>query len=383
MIHGRVRQPDNTRTTPYKKIQRNEYDVLGGGNMPFEWTPLGIVLTVVLFVVLVAIHEWGHFAFARRAGVWVKEFAIGFGPKIVSFTRGETKYTFRLLPFGGFVRMAGEDGDADDAPLERQYMTKSVWQRAQIIFAGPLMNIVLAMLLFIVFAYGNGVPEHIAIKETLANEPAQLAGLRSGDVIVQIDGTEIGTQVERISERIGQSANRTTNWVVRREGKLVTVSVTPKSRIENGQTVIRVGIRMEAITRTATVTEGISNGMKAFGDAAVLIFDGFKRLVLGQFEWDDLGGPIRIAEMTVQIASASWIQYAWWAAMLNLYLACFNLLPIPALDGSRLIFLAVEAVRRKPVQPRWENVIHFIGFSLLMMMMLIVTYHDIIRLFRG
>ncbi len=351
--------------------------------MPFEWTPLGIVLTVVLFVVLVAIHEWGHFAFARRAGVWVKEFAIGFGPKIVSFTRGETKYTFRLLPFGGFVRMAGEDGDADDAPLERQYMTKSVWQRAQIIFAGPLMNIVLAMLLFIVFAYGNGVPEHIAIKETLANEPAQLAGLRSGDVIVRIDGTEIGTQVERISERIGQSANRATNWVVRREGKLVTVSVTPKSRIENGQTVIRVGIRMEAITRTATVTEGISNGVKAFGDAAVLIFDGFKRLVLGQFEWEDLGGPIRIAEMTVQIASASWLQYAWWAAMLNLYLACFNLLPIPALDGSRLIFLAVEAVRRKPVQPRWENVIHFIGFSLLMMMMLIVTYHDIIRLFRG
>lgn len=348
----------------------------------FHWTPLGIVLTVLLFIILVAIHEWGHFSVARRAGVWVKEFAIGFGPKLFSFHRKETMYTFRALPLGGFVRMAGEDDEGDDPP-EKQYATKSIAWRAAIIFAGPLMNIVLSLVLFLLYAYGSGIPEQIKIKDTLPNEAAQIAGIQPGDRIVSIDGTPIGTNGNEVSALIQAAPNRAMQWVIERNGQRQSLSVVPKQVTEKGESRVRVGIMMEVQARQPTVVEAVEKTFVTFARSAELIVEGFKKLVFGQLRLDDIGGPVRMAEITVKIASADWISYVWWAALLNLYLAMLNLLPIPSLDGSRLLFLSIEFVRRRPVHPKWENVVHLIGFSLLMMLMVFVTINDIARLFRG
>lgn len=424
-----------------------------------QLTPQGIVLTVLLFFILVTIHEWGHYYFAKRAGILVREFAIGFGPKIFTFRRGETKYTLRLLPLGGYVRMAGEDPETvhiqpgqtiavqtrgDDtvhriyldridertdavrgevksidlerklqvtldvdgeeekfridpraktesrghetqiAPWDRQYGSKPVRKRALAIFAGPMMNIVLAAVLFVAFAFMNGVPIAISVNDVIDGEPADAAGMRSGDVIRSINGVEIGPDSAKIRELVTDSAGRQMDWIVMRDGEPVSLRMAPVAVTdERGNETVRVGVEMMPLTRTATLQEGLTTGLTTMWTATGTIFQGFKTLVLGQFTLDDLGGPVRMAEMTMQLANAGILYYTWWAALLNLYLAIFNLLPIPALDGSRLIFLGLEAVRGRPVDPNRESLVHFIGFAMLMLLMVAVTYNDILRLFRG
>jgi len=423
-----------------------------------QLTPQGIVLTILLFFVLVTIHEWGHFYFAKRAGILVREFAIGFGPKIFTFRKGETQYTLRLLPFGGYVRMAGEepetitvqkgqtiaveakgdtihrmyldriderlnairgevvnadlerklrltlDVDGDEevykidpaavitarnqeiqiAPLDRQYNGKSVGKRAMSIFAGPMMNIILAAGLFVAYAFMYGVPTNIAVEGVSPGQPAEEAGLRKGDIIYKINGEEIGIDSAKITRLVSASADQPMQWDIIRNGEPLQVTVTPTQVVtEEGTEAIRVGVIMTPYTRSASLTEGISNGLTLMWDSTVIIFQGFKQLILGQFTLDDLGGPVRMAEMTMQIANAGFMIYIRWAAVLSLYLAIFNLLPIPALDGSRLLFLGIEAVRGRPVDPNRESLVHFIGFAMLMLLMVAVTYNDILRLLRG
>ncbi|MCI3918987.1 RIP metalloprotease RseP [Paenibacillus sp. TRM 82003] len=424
-----------------------------------QLTPQGIVLTVLLFFVLVTIHEWGHYYFAKRAGILVREFAIGFGPKVFTFRRGETKYTLRLLPFGGYVRMAGEDPetvhiqpgqtiavetqgdtvkrifldridermnavrgevksidmerrlqltlDVDGeeerykidpaaktvarnqetqiAPWDRQFGGKPVSKRALAIFAGPMMNIILAAALFVAYAFAYGVPTNIGVEGVTEGQPAQEAGLQAGDVIHTINGVEIGPDSTKISTLVSASPDEPMEWVVKRGDELVSLQMTPKKVVidDAGNEAIRVGVLMSPITRGATLQEGLTNGGEMMWMSTVIIFQGFKQLVLGQFTLDDLGGPIRMAEMTMQLANAGFLVYIRWAALLSLYLAIFNLLPIPALDGSRLIFLGIEAIRGRPVDPNRESLVHFIGFAMLMLLMVAVTYNDILRLFRG
>lgn len=423
-----------------------------------QLTPQGIVLTVLLFFVLVTIHEWGHYYFAKRAGILVREFAIGFGPKLFSFRRGETKYTLRLLPFGGYVRMAGEDPemtviqpgqtiaveakddvvtkiyldridgrmnairgevktidlehklrlkldvDGEDemyrvhpealtvarnqetqiAPWNRQFGGQPVGKRAMAIFAGPMMNIILGAILFVAFAFLNGIPVHVAVNHVMSGEPAEAAGILPGDVIYSINGVEIGPDTSKIRQLVTNSTDQAMDWVVLRNGQPVTVKMTPIKAVDaDGFEQIRVGVEMKPLTRPATLQEGITNGFETMWTATKTIFEGFKMLILGQFTLDDLGGPVRMAEMTLQLANAGILYYTWWAAMLSLYLAIFNLLPVPALDGSRLLFLGIEAMRGRPVDPNRESLVHFIGFAMLMLLMVAVTYNDILRLFRG
>jgi regulator of sigma E protease len=423
-----------------------------------QLTPQGIVLTVLLFFILVTIHEWGHFYFAKRAGILVREFAIGFGPKVFTLRKGETKYTLRLLPLGGYVRMAGEDpemvqvqpgqtiaveasgdrihriyldriderlnairgevvsidlerklqlkldvdGDIETyavdpkavivqrnrdtqiAPWDRQFGGKTVGQRALAIFAGPLMNILLATVLFIAFAFINGVAIQVAVNKVYAGEPAEAAGIQPGDTIHSINGVEIGADTSKIRDLVTASANQPMEWVVLRNGESVSLQMVPELiKDQEGNEAFRVGVEMMPLTRPATLQEGVTNGFETMWKATETIFLGFKQLILGQFTLDDLGGPVRMAEMTLQLANAGMLYYTWWAAMLSLYLAIFNLLPVPALDGSRLLFLGIEAARGRPIDPGRESLVHFIGFAMLMLLMMAVTYNDILRLFRG
>jgi regulator of sigma E protease len=407
---------------------------------------------VLMFFVLVTIHEWGHYYFAKRAGILVREFAIGFGPKLLSFRRGETRFTLRLLPIGGFVRMAGEDpemvqiqpgqtigvkldngqvsriyvdqldrfsdgiiGVAEKidlerdlyvnlnvndeierlpihpqavtvskgkelqiAPIDRQFGSKTVGQRSLAIAAGPIMNFLLALVLFITVVFMMGVPDKVKINEVVSQLPAEKAGLKAGDTIITVNHELIGADRIKLTELIKSSVGKPMIWVVERNKEQVRTEVTPDST-DGGV----VGVKLMLETRTATVLEGFQYGASNLWNASISILDSFGKLVTLQFKLDDLGGPVRIVEFTSEQASAGFAQYISWAGIMSLYLGIFNLLPFPALDGSRLVFLGFEAVRGRPVDPSRESMVHFVGFAMLMLLMIAVTYNDILRLMKG
>lgn len=418
-----------------------------------------IFLTVLMFFIIVTVHEWGHYYFAKRAGILVREFAIGFGPKLLSFRRGETQFTLRLLPFGGYARMAGEepelvqiaegqtvalrlDGDTvrkiyldrldsrknvirgevrhadlqDDlavrldvdgevvsypvhpqamlvtkgketqiAPRDRQYGSKTVGQRALSIFAGPFMNFVLAFVLFALHTQMAGIPletpSHLQIGEVVKGMPAAEVGLQPGDIIETINGQPVGTDANAMIGKIQASKGKTMQWTVKRGEETLSFTITPRgAENEDG----KVGSTIVTVfpTRSASFGETFQVAGQKMVSTTEGIFLGFKQLI-NKFSMDDLGGPVRTFEMTGQIAKQGLAQLTYWAAILSLYLGIFNLLPIPALDGSRLVFLGVEALRGKPIDPNREGMVHFIGFAMLFLLMIAVTYNDILRLFHG
>lgn len=416
-------------------------------------SPQVIFQIVLLFFVLVTIHEWGHYYFAKRAGILVREFAIGFGPKLFSFIRGETRYTLRLLPIGGFVRMAGEDpeivqiqpgqtiavsleqgrvnriyldqldqrtnvvqGSVDRidlerelsvsldvdgekltyavhpqafmiaksretqiAPWDRQFGSKTVGQRALSIFAGPFMNFILAFILFVTVLFLAGMPVNVKIDRVEPDSPALKAGLQGGDIITRVNGQQIGDNPSDLTGLIRGSASKKMDWTIQRGGKEMQIQVTPEIK----EDVALVGVRLTSDKRNTKIGEAFSGGWTNMVEATKQILIGFKTLILGNFKLDDLGGPVRIVEVTGEHASAGLAQYTFWAAIMSLYLGIFNLLPFPALDGSRLVFLAFEAVRGRPVDPGRESMVHFVGFAMLMLLMIAVTYNDILRLIKG
>lgn len=411
-----------------------------------------------MFFVIVTVHEWGHYYFAKRAGILVREFAIGFGPKLFSYKRNETQFTLRLLPFGGYARMAGEDPElveiqegqtiavrsADEqvkmiyldqldnrknvirgevisidmenalklqldvdgeiqeyrihpqamlvsrgkqtqiAPKDRQFGSKTVGQRALAIFAGPLMNFILAFVLFAVYAQMAGVPvenpKNLEIGEVLEGGAADQANLQKGDIIETINGTVIGTDSQKMVSMIADSKDKPMEWTLRRGSDTFNITITP--RAVEGQEGGKVGIVPTLPTRSVGFVETFKVSGVAMVDTTKVIFEGFKHLI-NQFNMDDIGGPVRTFEVTGQIAKQGIEQLTRWAAILSLYLGIFNLLPIPALDGSRLVFLGIEALRGRPVDPNREGMVHFIGFAMLFVLMLAVTYNDILRLING
>lgn len=413
------------------------------------------LLVVLMFFLLVSLHEWGHYYFARRAGILVREFAIGFGPKLFSIKRGETRYTLRLLPIGGFVRMAGEDPEVvevqpghtlairvkDDlvtrlyldrldersgvmrgevksldlerelfitldidgeierysvhpqaliiargretqiAPIDRQFGHKPVGKRALAIFAGPVMNFLLAFVLFGTYLVLHGVPlensSKVFISEVLPDTPAEQSGLVDGDWVKSINGAPIGGDVEKFIEQINASAGKPMNWVVDRDGIEIPLKVTPDAKTG------KIGVYPAGEMRKPGVGETITFASNSMVEMTERIFEGFRKLIFGEFKLDDLGGPVKTTQVSVEIAREGIDQLTLWAAVLSLYLGIFNLLPIPALDGSRLLFLGLEAIRGKPIDPNRESMVHLVGFAMLMLLMIVVTYNDIVGLVRN
>ncbi|WP_115991349.1 RIP metalloprotease RseP [Cohnella lupini] len=412
-----------------------------------------IALSIVLmFFLLVSLHEWGHYYFARRAGILVREFAIGFGPKLFSIKRGETRYTLRLLPIGGFVRMAGEDpelvevqpgqtlavrvkddqvtrlyldrldersgvmrgevkaldlekdlyialdvdGDIERyslhpqaliiargretqiAPLDRQFGHKPVRKRALAIVAGPVMNFLLAFVLFATFLLIQGVPlensSKVFISKVLPDTPAEQSGLTDGDWVKSVNGEPVGGDVDKFVAQINASKGKTMNWVVDRDGTDVPLTVTPDA------TTGKIGIYPAGEMRSPTAVETIQYAGNSMVEMTKIIFDSFRKLIFGEFKLDDLGGPVKTTQVSIEIAREGIDQLTLWAAMLSLYLGIFNLLPIPALDGSRLLFLGIEAIRGRPIDPNRESMVHLVGFAMLMLLMIVVTYNDIVGL---
>ena len=335
-----------------------------------------IIAAIILFGIIVFIHELGHFLFAKKAGVKIHEFAIGMGPKIFSTQKGETKYSLRLLPLGGYVSMEGEDGESNDP---NSFGAKTLLQRASIIFAGPCFNIILAALLLIpVFAYTGTPSDSNVIGKVLENTPAIEAGLEANDKIVEINGAKVSNWQDIVNNLQKETSQDKINIKVERDNTTKEFTITPEKN-EQGKYVIGISPVYEK-----SIIQAIPKALVATGDMIkqMLIFVGqlFTGTIPGGFE-NSVSGPVGVIGIVSDAAKMGIFNLIYIASVISLNLGVLNLLPIPALDGGRLLFLGIELIRGKKLDPNKEAMVNAAGLVLLMSFMLFVTYKDIIKLF--
>jgi len=317
---------------------------------------------------LVFFHEFGHFLMAKWSDIYVKEFSLGMGPSIVKVKIGETEYSVRLLPLGGFVRMEGEDAKSSDP---RAFINKSVWRRFGVIFAGPFMNFVLALVLITIISFFSGIATtRITV---IDNEPAQKAGMKNGDIIYAIDDKKVSSWDEVVSS-ISKKPGQIIKVTVKRQNDLLTYNIKTDIEPETKRGVI--GIKSEIIRYSPI--ESIKSGFERTLWISRMILNGLIHIISGKAP-ADVVGPIGIVYMVGEAAQVGFYNLLYLAAIISVNLGLFNLLPIPALDGSRLFFLLIEFLRGKPIDPEKEGFIHFLGFALMMIMMIVIAYKDIMR----
>lgn len=341
---------------------------------------MSIVIALLVFSVIILFHEFGHFLLAKLNKITVVEFSLGMGPRLLSFEAGGTRYSWKLLPFGGSCMMLGEDGEEEE---EGSFGSKSVWARMSVIAAGPIFNFLLAfiMALFIVGNLGYDVPVLLNVTEGM---PAADAGLQAGDRIVKMNGKRIHLyrEVQNYS-MFHQGA--TVIFQYERDGELHEATVTPE--LTNGSYKYGIGgnINYRQKTNVLETLEYSAYEVYYWIDTTV---SSLGLLFKGGVQLDDMSGPVGVVDAigtTYQESRDEGAFYVWMnllniAILLSANLGVMNLLPIPALDGGRLIFLIVEAIRRRRVEPELEAKIHFAGLMLLMLLMVVVMFNDVKKL---
>jgi regulator of sigma E protease len=329
---------------------------------------------ILIFGLLIATHELGHFLVAKMVGIRVHEFSIGMGPVVLSWKRGETIYSLRLLPIGGFNRMAGmESGDLQDP---RGFNTRSVLQRMAVIASGSLMNFLLAIILFIFVFMGIGVPSNTTtIGGLLPGRPAEKAGFQVGDRIVSINNTNVNTWGQLV-EVIHKNPGQKLQVMVERDQQSLLIPVVPELDPQNKVGLIGIEQTWVKLGLFSSILLGIQQALAV----AALIITSLIKMITGQLP-AEVAGPVGIVQMAGEAARLGLANVLNFAGLLSLNLGIINLFPIPALDGSRLLFLGIEGIRGRPVNPEKENVIHLVGFALLIFLMLVITYQDLLRLF--
>ncbi|MBC8249914.1 MAG: RIP metalloprotease RseP [Anaerolineales bacterium] len=344
-----------------------------------------IIAFLLVFSLLVFVHELGHFTVAKLTGIRVEEFGLGYPPRLLTIARrGDTEYTINAIPFGGFVRMLGEE----DPSHPGSFAAKSKLVRATDLLAGPLMNVVLAFLLLIgVGLLGFDIPiGSVAIIGVAPGSPAAEAGLQEGDTILSIDGLTVRNTYELsryTRERLGEEVTLS----VKRGEETMPVRLTPRREPPANEGAMGVMIQTVDIVGADklrySLWEAIPMAGRMVGDVIATIFFGVAGMIQGVIA-PDITGPIGIAAVTSEIAKSGLVVLMRFTAFLSIQLAIFNLLPFPGLDGGRLAFIALEALRGgKRVTPEKEGLIHLVGLAILIGLMLIVSYQDIARLLSG
>ena len=345
-----------------------------------------ILWAVLVLGVLIFVHELGHFLVAKRAGVSVLKFSLGFGPKIAGFTRGGTEYVLSAIPLGGYVKMLGEDPKEEVADLERSFSAKPIGWRSLIILAGPGSNFLLAIAIFWV-VFMVGVPT-LATKvgEVMEGFPAREAGLLRGDRIVAIEGQPI-EKWEELAKQIHQSPGRPVRLTVEREGQRFDVAVAPKATKQKNLFGEEQEIGLLGIAPAEEFLTERTNPITAFGravyktyDLSVLILITFGKLLQGVVPAKTIGGPLLVAQMAGEQARLGVLNLLFFTALLSINLAILNLLPIPILDGGHLFFALIEAARGKPVSLKKREMAQQVGLVLLVALMIFAFYNDIFRL---
>lgn len=365
---------------------------------------MGSLLTaIVVLSLLVLVHELGHFAAARRLGVGVLKFSIGFGPRIWGVVRGGTEYVFSAFPLGGFVKMVGEH-EEEPVPAEGAYTAtpaapppdpslsfenKPVWARMIIVAAGPAANVLFAVLVFW-FVFMVGVPMLLPEVGTVQpNYPAADAGMKPGDVITAIDGGAVATW-EDLTTVVHASGGIERVFTVRRGGESLTLRITPRASPSStifGEptTVGLVGITPAEryTTRRYGPLAAASLSLRRTGDIVNMTLVGIVKIFQAKVPAKTIGGPIMIVQMAGQQAQAGVLNLVFFSAFLSISLGLFNLFPIPVLDGGQIWFLAAEAVRGRPLSRRVKEVTQQVGLALLVLLMLFAFYNDITRVVTG
>lgn len=339
--------------------------------------PTTIIATVFVFGLLILFHELGHFMAAKSVNMRVTEFAIGFGPKIFSFKHGETVYSLRAIPLGGFNKIQGMDPDEEQD--ERSFNAKPVWARMLVIVAGSTMNFVLPILLFLIIYLSAGIETpstQPVLGNIFADKPAHRAGLVAGDKVLSINGDTIESWKKFVSV-VQANAGNTLAIKIERAGLEHTISVIPEYDQRTNRGII--GVSPEIIIHKPGITEATGLAVNHTYLIAGNMLSGIGQMITGKVA-ADVSGPIGVAQMAGQVAQLGIFPLLQFAAFLSINLGLINLLPVPVLDGGHIVTLAVEAVRRKPLGKQSMYVMQMIGFVLLMMLMVLATFKDINRL---
>ena len=346
---------------------------------------MAILWFILILGAIILVHEFGHFIFSKLFGVYVYEFSIGMGPKIFHFKKkdGETEYCIRLIPIGGFVSLAGEDADDNSKIADnRKLYAKPVWQRFIIMIAGATFNFIFAFVLLFVMAliYGS-----VSTKPILAivnpDYPAYEAGIEAGDKIISIDGQKVSSWSE-VQLYIMTSEGKQMEMILEdSDGSEKEVKVTPNVvDNEDGSKTYVVGINLDN-----TVRRGIGNSFSYACETTLglykLMLVTIKELFTGGVSVRDLSGPVGIYTVVDSQAEQGFQSIMYLTAYLSMNIGVINLIPFPAFDGGRVLFLLIEKIRKKPIKAKTEAMVNSIGFGLLMLLMIYVTFNDILRLF--
>lgn len=326
-----------------------------------------VVYAIIMFCLLIFVHELGHLIAAKKCDVRVNEFSLGMGPGIFSRQRGETKYSLRAIPIGGYCAMEGEDSDSDDP---RAFNKKKPWQKAIVVCAGSFMNLILTILLIAIISFVIGTAT-TTIGEVLEYAPAGASGIKVGDELVSIDGKKVDAweDVSAIVDRPGSNKHEVT---VLRNGKEMTF--TCKSKVHDDRRIIGIRTKSERNILTA-----IGAGFTGTWEMTKTMYVVLKQLVTGEVSPDNLTGPVGIVYLVNKSVSHGFVYFLYLTAIISLNLAIINMLPLPALDGGRLIFIIVRKITGRAITDKIEARVHLIGMALLLLLMVVITCNDIMR----
>ena len=365
---------------------------------------MNIIIFIIILLVLVLVHEFGHFFTAKRFGIRVDEFGFGFPPKLFGFKKGETEYSFNLLPLGGFVKIFGENPDEDNMngpDASRSFVNKPKWKQAVVLFAGVFMNFLLAWILFSI-GFMSGFPTsvgsetkgyslkdvNLVVVSVMPDSPAYAANLKSGDKIVSVKSStdvlpEINTDTLKSFIILHPNKEIEIGYVRGKDENVYIAKVVPQSSLE-GEPKIGISMDMIGIAKLPVFTafyEGMRLSLFVTKGTVVglytLIADGIR----GQGNLTSITGPVGLVSIVGDAYQFGFIYLLSFAALISVNLAIINLVPFPALDGGRLFFLLIEKIKGSRINPKIANTANLVGFGILILLMLVVTYHDVVKLF--
>lgn len=353
-----------------------------------------VVIAILVFCIIILLHEFGHFIAAKICGIYVKEFAFGMGPVILRKKGKETEYVIRAFPIGGSCSFEGEDGGYDDdyneveEPNPRAFNRKPVWQRMIVILAGPIMNLILGFIVVVISLCSSSAIASTTISD-FKDQSVSSSYLMRNDEILSIDGLPVFSISDvsyklQSSDRKNENGNLVYDFVVRRNGETVTLKDVEFMTIHNDNGSDGVYFDFVVYRLEKNFPNVIVQSFRECCSTARLIIMTLIDMIQGKYGINDLSGPIGVGTVISNAVSKyTFSDFMSLVSLITINVGVFNLLPIPALDGCRFIFLLIELIRRKPVKPQVEGMVHFVGFALLMLLMLVVTFNDIVKLFTG
>jgi len=346
-----------------------------------------MLLTIISFIVVISAvvipHELGHLAFALIAGIKPLEFGVGFPPRLLAFRKWGMLISLNMIPVGGFVRVAGmnPEAEAEDEKYsaEESYAAKPLFSRALVILSGPMMNFVFAFLLLSFIFAAFGAPSGMKVEKVLPGSEAERVGLAAGDEIVAIDGRAVERREQAI-QTIHSSAGKALSLAVYRGGKMLSIAAVP--RLDPELKVGLIGFVPGQLYQRKPLYKAVWMGARQTAETIAALLGVLGGLIIGRISIMNLVGPLGIAVISGQQASSGGlVELLYLTAFISINLGLINLLPLPALDGGRLVFMGVEAVRGKPMPREMENRMHLVGIILLLALIAVITANDAIRIF--